>query len=218
METHDTEKTALISKDTIGIRPVTLDDAPSIAALDRHVIQFSLGATRDTPSSLDDTVRYIKALKAATPPSLIYLVAEHQGAPLSFNGTSLPHELGEKKRQHSKFLGYVVLAPYSGGRGAPRSCFAKTASMYVTVWEDDVIGPELGNSVRKALASEAAIVAREKHYRSIVFDTMAGRDQSELQRVVGAYHDVGFEQVGLLKGIMEKHGQLLDRVFLQKIL
>jgi hypothetical protein len=218
------EKSALLHKVTIRVRQVTSKDARAITVLNKHVIEHSIDATRDTSSSLEEVENNLKSVEVIQPSGLIYLIAEkaasasRSSSPGSFASTvvNLPHVQGDEKSLPGGLLGYIVIKPYTGGSRGLRSCFRQTASMFITVYEDEVIGRELGNSVRIALVGEAVTRAKEKPYKHIIYNMATGEDQPGLKDKVNSYLGMGFKQVGLLKGIMERNNLQLDRALLQK--
>lgn len=201
----DDGKVPLIERQAIRVRDVTHRDVSAIADLNKDIVQNSVGATLDEPTDEKALKKAIKKLEKKPFPEIIYLIAELLDPALRVTGDGL--------------LGYVLVVPYHL-RGN-RKCFKKTANIDVVLGRKENFNGDIVSQALRMLVETAVKVTkgRYKHYLTeFTFNPELAGHQERLSRFL----ELEFEQVGRLKGIVEKRDIVneqtvfLDRLILQR--
>ena len=207
------EKSSLLPTMNFHVREATGADAHTITALDRCAIDNSISATRDravSPSDLE------KGLQRRTP-NTFHLVADTDFKQYSVNAARPDAETRDRDTS-SPLLGYVAVQPYTGLVAGPRSCYGRTALLALVIAERAMANDDQSRAVISALVEQVFSRLRKEGspYATVVASVPYLSDNHELCSLVDGLKTAGFRQVGLMKGVIEKKGLLLDQVFLQR--
>jgi L-amino acid N-acyltransferase YncA len=208
------------------IRQASQNDAVAINNLHNHMVHKSARATSNGPVGVEKTKGSI--LKPPIP-EIIQIVA----VPITQPSTSGISGLVQKfktytidKLEDSKgkvvditagigILGYAILVPYTDGVAQGVRCYDRTARLYVSSLEESVVGPELYLDVNRALIDEA-IERRCDRFKTVLTSMTFSEEEPGLVRWRAVLIDRGFDEVGRFRGVVEKWGKIMDRVFMQK--